>query len=222
MNITCNISDTIEEQIKEIGCILECSKNIDNCIIVFPVSINFKINVKSSSDINIIPDDDFLLLETKIINTTTLDDIYEYLSDDTKYKLINMLYFDENLMYDAYNLLNNIKEYYDDDNDDNYICLNISKIKCLNNYYRDSIKNFGIDKKIIVFSKDNDKWYNNNKDNYKYIINFECDNEIVNLIVMTLIDNQIVDDSLIGLWGLFLGTNKKKVYKYIELNYTYD
>ena len=144
----------------------------------------------------------------------------KFIQNDVKTMLNILILHNTNYINEVNNKLNEIMIYFNDNKLNNYICINIDNNDINNKiidlqYYINIYNNFfDNNKKIIVFS-DNIEWC---KENFKIIETnkiyyYEITNENKNssFILMTKINNHIINNSLKSWWCAYLGNFDKKV-----------
>lgn len=178
--ISCvSIDEKIENQFKQICVLLEHVK-INNSNIIFSQTMYDKLKIKICDNLLVLNDDLYNKTKKLIINDNRIDEIYNIISKETFKKIIDIIYNDNQSMYDAYDLLVSIRKHFNDDNDDNYLCI------------FGNIENDITDKHKIIFYNDKNN-IENNKDCY-YI---KYDNSITNILVMTFYKNLFIENKIL-------------------------
>lgn len=143
----------------------------------------------------------------------------KYISDNTKNKMNELIYSNEEFFNIAKMIYNIIKEYFNDANDDNYVFLHIRRTdyvqNCTHNllsiedYYNKALKEyFDENVKIVVFSDDIEWCKRNIKFKNCYFVDIR--NLYIELILMSFYKNAIIANSTFSWWGAYTGNYKNK------------
>lgn len=143
---------------------------------------------------------------------------YHYISPETRLRMRDLVYSNENYMYDAYDEYNKIKKHFDDDCDDNFVCIYVKKTSELcDDYYNRAYEvmcELGNDKKHIVVFSDDIEWCKKNitlgdRHDRQYFATFQ--NKCIELIVMSMFYHNILSNSTFGWWGAYLSNHNAKL-----------
>lgn len=149
---------------------------------------------------------------------------FKYIDDDIRKQMINYLYSNEDIMYNAYDKYNLIKMYFGDKTqDDDMISMHVRRTDYVwdsnyhnnltLNYYKEALK---IAKKqfIVIFS-DDIEWCKNNITNniYENAIIYFVDVRIVEIefILMSMFQHNIIANSTFSLWASFISSYENKI-----------
>jgi hypothetical protein len=148
---------------------------------------------------------------------------YQYISNTyIKKKMQELIYNNEDYMYAAYNKYNDIKKYFNDENDDNYVSMHVRRgdyVYIQNfhnlldiNYYKEAYNIVSVNNKknIVVFSDDIEWCKNNIKINDK-IYFVDINNLCIELILMSFIKHNIIANSSFSWWASFISNYKDKI-----------
>jgi hypothetical protein len=192
--ISCSFFDEkIENQFKKICVLLEHIR-INNSNIVFSKTMYNNLKLKIDN-ILVLNDDIYNKTKKLIITDNRIDEIYNIISDETLRKIVDIIYKDNQSMYDAYDLLVNIRKHFNDENDDNYLCIYCDKNENYDNYDKDKHK--------IIFYNDEI-----NIENNKYCYYIKYDNSILNILVMTFYKYLYIENKTLEKWVNFLSLYK--------------
>ena len=186
--ISCDkIEDKIENQLKQLCVLLEHVK-INNSRILFSNTMYNNLKIKLG-DTLILDDDIYNKTKKIIIPENRINEIYNIISEETLKKIVDIIYIDKKSMYDAYDLLVDIRKYFKDEDDDNYICV------------YGNLKNFNNKHAIIFYDDDNiEKWTN-----YYYI---KYDNSMTHIFLMTFYKYTYIENKCLEKWINFLALYK--------------
>ena len=152
-------------------------------------------------------------------------------SEQTRDFMTNSIYSNLEYFYTAIYIYNQIKEFFNCNDDNDYIFIHIRRgdFVLLNfyvnlDYYKKALDILGNNKKIIIFS-DDIEWCKNNiflNDNQIYV-DF-INNRYIELILMSLFLNGIVcPESSFSWWGAYIGNKYKKIVcSKLSFNYFED
>jgi hypothetical protein len=142
---------------------------------------------------------------------------FKYIDDDIRKQMIDLVYSNADLMYDAYEKYNNIKTKFGCEDDDmvsihirrtDFILLKDFHNNLTFDYYKDALKT--ANKKYITVFSDDIEWckQNINKDLYEYIdIHFvDINNVEIEFILMSMFQHNIIANSTFSLWASFIST----------------
>lgn len=226
--VSCNIIDGLGNQLFQIATILEYSKKYKK-IPVFPFPINNNIktywdtlffnNLNLSNIDNYIILNDLQYIYGNIILNVDFNS-FVFLSKKTRLLMQNYIYSNEDFMYYTYNIYNNIKNIFNNQDDNDYISLHITDTNSLNiDYYKKAyniICNNNTDKNIIIIADNNDilKWCKNNItfiNNIYFVDIDDIDNcECIKLLLMSFIKHNILSNSPISWWGSYISNYDNK------------
>jgi hypothetical protein len=160
---------------------------------------------------------------------------FKYIDDSLREKMTNIIYSNEDIMYPAYYKYRDILDYFGSDTKDNdMVSLHISRGDYLSlsnynynlemNYYKDAL-HIANKKNVVVFS-DDIEWCINNFNDYvnregTYNVYFVSnkiykENEVlikddIELILMSMFQNNIIANSCFSLWASFISFYKNKI-----------
>jgi hypothetical protein len=160
---------------------------------------------------------------------------FEYIDDSLREKMTNIIYSNEDIMYPAYYKYRDILDYFGSDTKDNdmvslhirrgdYLSLSNYNYNLEMNYYKDAL-HIANKKNVVVFS-DDIEWCINNFNDYvnrdgTYNVYFVSnkiykDAEVrikddIELILMSMFQNNIIANSCFSLWASFISFYKNKI-----------
>jgi hypothetical protein len=160
---------------------------------------------------------------------------FEYIDDSLREKMTNIIYSNEDIMYPAYYKYRDILDYFGSDTKDNdmvslhirrgdYLSLSNYNYNLEMNYYKDAL-HIANKKNVVVFS-DDIEWCINNFNDYvnregTYNVYFVSnkiykENEVlikddIELILMSMFQNNIIANSCFSLWASFISFYKNKI-----------
>jgi hypothetical protein len=160
---------------------------------------------------------------------------FEYIDDSLRDKMTNIIYSNEDIMYPAYYKYRDILDYFGSDTKDNdmvslhirrgdYLSLSNYNYNLEMNYYKDAL-HIANKKNVVVFS-DDIEWCINNFNDYvnregTYNVYFVSnkiykENEVlikddIELILMSMFQNNIIANSCFSLWASFISFYKNKI-----------
>jgi hypothetical protein len=160
---------------------------------------------------------------------------FEYIDDSLREKMTNIIYSNEDIMYPAYYKYRDILDYFGSDTKDNdmvslhirrgdYLSLSNYNYNLEMNYYKDAL-HIANKKNVVVFS-DDIEWCINNFNDYvnregTYNVYFVSnkiykENEVlikddIELILMSMFQNNIIANSCFSLWASFISFYKIKI-----------
>ena len=177
-------------------------------------SINIKefneLNFKYVSYKDIIDDNNIYITYTDK-DELKLEDI----NDNTR-KILSIL-LSSNELYNkfVYNKINEIMNYFNDYNINNYVCIYINKDKYDINYYKNVYNNYFKMNKLIIFTDDIDEsCINKNEINKEQIIIEMNNNKYSNFILLSMFPNMIIGDykiNYISYFSAYMGNRNKKI-----------
>ncbi len=142
---------------------------------------------------------------------------FKYIDDDIRRKMIDLVYSNADLMHDAYNKYNEIKERFGcDDNDmvsvhmrrTDFIWIDNYHYNLQTDYYKKALET--TDKKYIVIFSDDIKWCKENVDkswyDYKDIYFVDINDVETEFILMSMFQHNIIANSTFSLWASFIST----------------
>lgn len=153
-----------------------------------------------------------------------------YISKNTRLQMQNLIYSSEDNMYKAYDLYNEIKKFFDNDNDDDYVSIHVRRgdyvyiqnfhnildmdyyINAYNIVCNNSLLSGGTKKKNIVLFTDDVDWCINNfkmGDNKIYYVN--TNNLCIDLILMSFIKHNILANSSFSWWASYISNFDDKI-----------
>lgn len=138
---------------------------------------------------------------------------FKYIDDKLRNEMIELVYSNQDLMYEAYEKYNEIKNKFNcEDND--MVSIHIRRtdfilLKDFNNnlsldYYREALKI--ADKKYIVVFSDDIEWCKENINEYNNIHFVDINNVEIEFIMMSLFQHNIIANSTFSLWASFIST----------------
>lgn len=143
---------------------------------------------------------------------------FKYIDDDIRQQMINCVYSNADLMYEAYELYNKIKEFFNNAEDDDMVSMHIRRTDYINSsnyhynlqkdYYEQALK-IANKKKVVVFSDDinwckamiDKSWYD-----YEDIYFVDINSVEIEFILMSLFQHNIIANSTFSLWASFIST----------------
>lgn len=147
---------------------------------------------------------------------------FSFIDDDIRKDMINLIYSNEDIMYNAYNKYNEIKNHFDC-NDNDMVSVHIRRTDyCHGNfhhvlnkkYYQDAFR-IANKKNIVIFS-DDIKWCKENIDkswyeyNNIYFVDLSNeDNDTVvetEFVLMSMFQHNIIANSTFSIWASFIST----------------
>jgi hypothetical protein len=160
---------------------------------------------------------------------------FEYIDDSLREKMTNIIYSNEDIMYPAYYKYRDILDYFGSDTKDNdmvslhirrgdYLSLSNYNYNLEMNYYKEAL-HIANKKNVVVFS-DDIEWCINNFNDYvnregTYNVYFVSnkiykENEVlikddIELILMSMFQNNIIANSCFSLWASFISFYKNKI-----------
>jgi hypothetical protein len=160
---------------------------------------------------------------------------FEYIDDSLREKMTNIIYSNEDIMYPAYYKYRDILDYFGSDTKDNdmvslhirrgdYLSLSNYNYNLEMNYYKEAL-HIANKKNVVVFS-DDIEWCINNFNDYvnregTYNVYFVSnkiykENEVlikddIELILMSMFQNNIIANSCFSLWASFISFYKIKI-----------
>jgi hypothetical protein len=160
---------------------------------------------------------------------------FKYIDDGLREKMTNIIYSNEDIMYPAYYKYRDILDYFGSDTkDDDMVSLHIRRGDYLlvsnynynleMNYYKEAL-HIANKKKVVVFSDDiewcsnyfNDYVNRENTYNVYFVSNkIYKENEVrikddIELILMSMFQNNIIANSCFSLWASFISFYKNKI-----------
>jgi hypothetical protein len=149
---------------------------------------------------------------------------FKYINDDIKKRMIDIIYSNQDLMYNAYEKYNKIKSYFScDDND--MVSVHVRRTDyCYGNFHKALEQNYyqcaleiANKKNIVIFSDDiewckqniNKSWYE--YDNIYFVEDLgNNDDENINVelefLLMSMFQHNIIANSTFSLWASFIST----------------
>ena len=163
---------------------------------------------------------------------------FQYIDDSLRDKLVNIVYSNEDIMYSAYYKYRDILDYFGKNTkDDDMVSLHILRhpeshtpltehtplTPLLMRYYKDAMR-LANKKKIVVFSDDIAWCINNFGDHlnsgdsgsgvatdYNIYYVKDVSNPEMEFVLMSMFQNNIIEDSYFSLWASFISYYKKKI-----------
>lgn len=148
---------------------------------------------------------------------------YKYISEKTRIKMIELIYSNEDYMYEAYDIYEKIKKIFGDVEDDDMISLHIRRGDYLlidkfhtnldKEYYDKSYDkscSIGNKKRAVVVFSDDIEWC---KSNIKYdkIYFIDINNVSVEFILLSLFQNNIIANSTFSWFASYISSFKDKI-----------
>jgi hypothetical protein len=141
---------------------------------------------------------------------------FKNISDDIRKKMIELVYSNEDLMYEAYEKYNAIKRYFGEHTTDNdIICVHIKRnvVADKNTLYLDYYKKalHMANKKYVVIFSDDIEWCKKNvaKNLYQYDNIYFVDNlypHELEFIMMSMFQHHVIANSAFSLWASFISS----------------
>ena len=143
---------------------------------------------------------------------------HKYINDVTRNKMNDLVYSNNEYYTIAKMLYDIIKNYFKDNDDNNYVFLHMRRTDYVGNnthnllsfdYYKNALCHFNNNIKVVLFS-DDIEWC-------KYHVNLEncypvdIKNHYVELILMSFYKNGIIANSTFSWWGAYLGNKDKRI-----------
>lgn len=161
---------------------------------------------------------------------------YKYISEKTRLKMIELIYSNEDYMYEAYKIYNIITSHFGINNDDDMISLHIRrgdyllfdtyhtnlKLDYYEKAYNMSCELSNKKRNIVVFS-DDIKWCKENlSDKYENIYFIDINNIQIEFILLSFFQNNIIANSTFSWFASFISSFKDKIIiapkKWFEIN----
>ena len=159
---------------------------------------------------------------------------HKYISEKTRLKMIELIYSNEEYMYEAYEKYNNIKSYFkningvdrvDEDDDDDMISFHIRRGDYVlsqgyhnvldEKYYKDAYEiscKIGNKKRNVVVFSDDIPWcketFTNKYDNIYFV---ELNNIGIEFILLSLFKNNVIANSSFSWFASFISSYKDKI-----------
>uniref|UniRef100_A0A6C0I9Q4 Alpha-1,2-fucosyltransferase n=1 Tax=viral metagenome TaxID=1070528 RepID=A0A6C0I9Q4_9ZZZZ len=160
---------------------------------------------------------------------------FKYIDDSLREKMTNIIYSNEDIMYPAYYKYRDILDYFGSDTKDNdmvslhirrgdYLSLSNYNYNLEMNYYKEALQ-IANKKNVVVFS-DDIEWCINNFNDYVnrdgaynvYFVSNKIYKETevlikddIELILMSMFQNNIIANSCFSLWASFISFYKNKI-----------
>jgi hypothetical protein len=132
----------------------------------------------------------------------------------TKKKMQDIVYSNEDYMYKAYNMYNKVKRIFENECDDDYVCMHVEKKEVLIKYYSNAYQKVceNGSKHLVILTDDID-WckYNLafcNNDNVYFV---GKQNIGVEFILISFFQHNITSSSLYSLWASFISNYQNKI-----------
>jgi hypothetical protein len=239
MYVSIQLSEGLGKQLFQIAALLRLQK--DRTIV-----LEYNKNTKSpifQDQLYVLPDFDYRQISfTQFLYDTDATDIttniqqsnhhlmlkgtfqtFQNITDDIRKKMIEIVYSNEDLMYEAYEKYNAIKRYFGEHTTDNdIICVHIKRNVTAdkNTLYLDYYKK-GLhmaNKKYVVIFSDDIEWCKKNiaKNMYPYeniyFVNTMSSTE-VEFILMSMFQHHIISNSAFSLWASYISSyeNRKQI-----------
>lgn len=232
--VTCDIDDNLGDQMFQIAITLQYAKHHNKTPIFFQESTSKKFSNYNVETLNINEKENFNFKQLKINHNDKVADLSKIEGNveltgnfqsfnsifDLKEKLQDIFFYNEDVMYKAYDLYQKIKNNIGSETDDNYVTVHVNKESYDETYYSkayDIVSNLinskGVygTKHVAVVSNDI-KWCRENVNfkNADKIYFVEEENEYIQMILMSFFAHNILSDSTLSWWGAFLSNQKEK------------
>lgn len=199
--ISCDLDQELGKQLFQIAHVVEyVNKNNKN--IVFKKDVDDELfALLFNNKFNLLTEEEFNKSNVHLLNDCPYS--FDFISEKTRKKMQYFIYLNDDYMYTAYIMYNDIKKFFDCENDDNYVV-----IYCNDNKYEkfinEAYKEIGV-KNIVNFGEST-----YSLQEYKV----KCQNKYIQLILMSFFKNHICTEMYESEWAAYISNyNDKKIIK---------
>ena len=169
--------------------------------------------------------DDYKKLNFKPINTleyfendnvciSKINYTHKFICNEIQELFTNAIFSNKTNMGVIYGKINEIMNFFNDYELNNYVCININKNTFVSNFYEKAYYNHFSNKKVIILVNDVN-WaisainFINPRSIY-FLINYNLD-RFTNFITLASFNNMIIDNNNFSWWCAYLGNKNKKI-----------
>lgn len=202
--ISCNLDEELGKQLFQIANLIEYANKNDKEI-VFKKNDNNKLftSLFDNKSFNLLTEEQFNESNVYLLDNFELS--LDSISPKTRKKIQYLTYTNEDYMYAAYQMYNDIKRTFNCDDDNNYVAIYCNNNNKYKSFIEEAYKEIGA-KYIINFGDST-----HSSEEYKV----KCENKYIQLILMSFFKNHICTEMYESEWAAFVSNcNDKKVIKY--------
>lgn len=201
--ISCDLDQELGKQLFQIAHLIDYA-NKNNKDIVFKKNVDNELFTSLfNNKFNLLTEQQYDESNVYILDHLPLT--FDSFSKKTRTKMQYLIYTNEDYMYKAYQMYNDIKKFFDCEDDDKYVAIYCNDNNKYEAFIQEAYKEIGV-KNIVNFGDST-----HSLEEYKV----ECDNKYIKLILMSFFKYHICTEMYESEWAAFISNyNDKKILKY--------